>query len=123
MDISFRHAGNEPMFKFEREVASIALIFGGKYSDEFKEASLTTPYESSFGFYPCNTSYDYISFPASTPEPVCRFFNMPYGCFDEKDTSIIRNFVLAKGDDVRKISPKIYEELSSLTDDEWWDIS
>ncbi len=121
MGMDYQYAGSASYPRFNSELSSVAAIFGGIETKTATEKQLSD-YGSEY-INSAEQSLPRFIFPVNTNETLIRWFNDPYGDFDEKETDIIWNHI-KQHEEIKQLSKQIWDELRILTEhSEPWYIS
>lgn len=127
MGMSYQFMGSSSYPRFDRELCSIAEIFGGKKTEHLREREATEnerPAGYWFGFLSSDTSnVQKFIFPENTNNILVKWFNDIYGDFSKEETKIIWQFI-SEHKEIEEISSQIWNDLKmSVERDEYWQIS
>ena len=121
MGMDYKYAGSASYPRFDRELCTLAKIFGGIETEHLKERKETEskrPLGYWFGFLSSDDSKEpKFIFPKETNEVLVRWFNDVYNeNFTLEDTRTIWNHI-SKHPEIREISSQIWNELESLCEE------
>lgn len=124
MGMDYQYAGSASYPRFDRELCSIAEIFGGIKTEHLKEREEIEnerPFGYWFGFLSSDGSdLQKFAFPKKTNEVLVKWFNNIYEDFNEEETKIIWENISAHPE-IKEISSQLWYELEMLVkyDEEW----
>ena len=124
MGMDYQYAGSASYPRFDRELCSIAEIFGGIKTEHLKEREVTEnerPFGYWFGFLSSDSSdLPKFLFPEDTNEVLVKWFNNVYDEFSEEETKIVWEHISAHPE-IEEISSQLWYELEMLVkyDEEW----
>ena len=124
MGMDYRYAGSASYPRFDRELCSIAEIFGGIKTEHLKEREVTEnerPFGYWFGFLSSDSSdLPKFVFTKETNEVLVKWFNNIYEDFNKEETKIIWENISAHPE-IKEISNQLWYELEMLVkyDEEW----
>lgn len=126
MGMDYQYAGSSSYPRFDRELCSIAEVFGGVKTEHLKEREKTEnerPFGYWFGFLSSdNSDLPKFIFPEGTNDILVKWFNNIYDDFTEEDTKIVWQHI-SKHPEIEEISSQIWSELAELVEyDEGWSI-
>ena len=127
MGMDYKYSGSASYPRFDKELCSVAEIFGGVKTEHLKEREATENerlFGHWFGFLSSdNSDKPKFIFPKNTNETLVRWFNNVYGCFSVEETKIIWQCI-KEHPEVKEISSQIWCELEELVDyDDYWQLS
>ena len=125
MGMDYKYAGSASYPRFDRELCSVAAIFGGVKTEHLKERERTEnerPLGYWFGFLSsdCSDEPKFV-FPEGTSEVLVKWFNDPYNdAFTEEHTRVVWDHI-SKYPEIQEISCQIWNELDMLvqSNDSW----
>lgn len=126
MGMDYNYAGSASYPRFDRELCSVAEVFGGIKTEHLKERESTEnerPFGYWFGFLSSDDSkIPKFVFPEGTNEILVEWFNNVYEFFDEEKTKIIWEQISAHPE-IKEISSQIWYELETLVEcEDCWSI-
>lgn len=127
MGMDYQYAGSATYPRFDRELCSVAEVFGGVKTEHLKERESTEnerPFGYWFGFLSSDSSgLPKFAFPEGTNEVLVKWFNNVYDEFSKEETKIVWEYISAYPE-IEEISSQICSELRQLVErDEGWSIS
>lgn len=126
MGMDYQYAGSASYPRFDRELCSIAEVFGGIKTDYLKERE-TRENDKLFGYWFGFLSSDIsdlpkFAFPKGTNDVLIKWFNNIYDDFTENETKIVWENISAHPE-IQEISSQIWDELKELVENnEGWEI-
>lgn len=120
MGMDYKYAGSASYPRFDRELCSVAEVFGGIKTEHLKEREATEnerPFGYWFGFLSSDFSDESkFAFPEGTNETLVKWFNQPY-CedFTEEETKAVWEQISAHPE-IQDISRQIWRELEQLVE-------
>ena len=126
MGMDYCYAGSASYPRFDRELCSVAEVFGGIKTEHLKERERTEndrPFGYWFGFLSSDLSNNAkFIFPDETDQTLVKWFNNIYKDFTAEETKIIWELVSAHPE-IKDISIQIWDELETLVElDSGWSI-
>lgn len=126
MGMDYQYAGSASYPRFDRELCSVAEVFGGVKTEHLKEREATEserPLGYWFGFLSSDSSnLPKFAFPEGTNEVLVKWFNNVYDEFSEEETKIVWEHISAHPE-IEEISSQICSELRQLVEwNEGWSI-
>lgn len=126
MGMDYQYAGSASYPRFDRELCSVAEVFGGVKTEHLKQREETEndrPFGYWFGFMSSDGSdTPKFTFPEGTNEVLVKWFNNLYEDFSEEETKIVWEYISAHLE-IEEISSQLWYELQTLTElDEGWSI-
>ena len=126
MGMDYQYAGSASYPRFDRELCSIAEIFGGIKTEHLKEREETEnerPFGYWFGFLSSDSSdLPKFVFLKKTNEVLVKWFNNIYEDFNEEETKIVWQHI-STHPEIKEISSQIWYELEMLVEmNESWSI-
>lgn len=126
MGMDYLYAGSASYPRFDRELCSVAEVFGGVKTEHLKEREETEnerPFGYWFGFLSSDSSdLPKFVFPKETNEVLVKWFNNIYEDFNEEETKIIWENISAHPE-IKEISNQLWRELEQLAEcNEGWRI-
>lgn len=114
MGMDYYWSGSASYPRFDRELCSVAEVFGGIKTEHLKEREATEnerPCGYWFGFLSSDDSTEAkFVFPNGTNEVLVKWFNNVYGDFTVEETKTVWEHI-SKHTEIKKISSQIWNEL------------
>lgn len=126
MGMDYQYAGSASYPRFDRELCSVAKVFGGIKTEHLKEREETEnerPFGYWFGFYSSDDcDLPKFIFPKETNKVLIKWFNKIYDDFSEEETKIVWENI-STHPEIQEISRQIWSELEELVkNNEGWAI-
>ena len=126
MGMDYQYAGSASYPRFDREICSIAEVFGGVKTEHLKEREETEserPFGYWFGFLSSDGSdLQKFAFPKETNEVLVKWFNNIYEDFNKEETKIVWQHI-STHPEIKEISSQLWRELEQLAEcNEGWRI-
>ena len=117
MGMDYQFAGSASYGRFDREVCTIAEVFGGTKTEHLTER-LNTEHERPFGYWFGFMSSDdskepKFAFPKDTNETLVKWFNNIYHDYTPEETKQIWKCI-SEHPEIGELSEQIYYELCTL---------
>lgn len=127
MGMDYSWAGSASYPRFDRELCTVAEVFGGIKTEHLKEREATENERFCgywFGFLSSDSSNNpKFIFPEGTNEILVKWFNNVYEFFTPEETKVIWEHI-SKHPEIDEISHQIWYELEMLNEfNEGWDVS
>lgn len=126
MGMDYKWAGSASYPRFDRELCTVAEVFGGIKTEHLKEREATEnerPFGYWFGFLSSDDpNMPKFAFPEGTNEILVKWFNNPYyEYFTEDETRTVWECISAHPE-IQEISRQIWYELEQLveTNESWY---
>lgn len=126
MGMDYQYAGSASYPRFDRELCTVAEIFGGiktEYLKNREETESERPLGHWFGFLSSdNSKEEKFVFPKNTNSVLVKWFNNVYKDFTKEETLEIWGNI-SKHEEIKEISSQIWSELEELVKyGEGWNI-
>lgn len=125
MSLDYKYSGSSGYARFEEELCNIAKLFGGvetKLLNDCRDKSHEDWISSMFGFMDENNINNRFVFPDNAEKIIVKWFNDVFGDYTKKETKEIFNIFSLKKEEIKEISPQIWNELEQCVEnnDSWY---